>query len=579
MTQDTSDTLSVDTATVGRSGVREPGGQTLPVRLRQLGAMLDDILSGRRVGDEQFELLRGLQWVIAHSASQGIANLGAQAKALEERLRELLPLREVANSELREELLQRMALLYSQPSSHDLSTLQARSSLMRRIRPSGKEGETQTIILMADDPYTAKALALQLDAYGYRTVLPGARDSLAGILEEKGGACVVIFDMSPDAALTSVTGPLSELRDSAWRDVPSIVLAPHPDFLTRLHLVRASVVGLLPKPVDISELVECIERYDRRPQAAPERVLIVDDDRAVGNLYRAALRKQGILAECVSEAGAVESALADFNPELVLLDLYMPNWNGMELAAAIRLHPAYFSLPIVFLSAEEDVSRQLAAMRHGGDEFLTKPIDLNHLVGLVRARVARYRQLRSLMLQDSLTGVLNHAAVVSQLGVLLSRAVRTGQPLSVVMLDLDRFKHVNDHYGHPVGDRVLKSLTFMLKQRLRASDVVGRFGGEEFVLLMPDTDTVQAEQVVDALRQAFSKLDQRAADSVFQVSFSAGVAGINNHPTQATANDLIAAADQALYQAKESGRNRVVVYRGGSIDISPRPSAAGASEA
>ncbi|MFT6914365.1 MAG: PleD family two-component response regulator [Motiliproteus sp.] len=163
----------------------------------------------------------------------------------------------------------------------------------------------------------------------------------------------------------------------------------------------------------------------------------------------------------------------------------MPECDGMELSKIIRQIGAYISVPIVFLSSEEDQEKQLLAMSLDGDDFLSKPIKPWHLVSAVASRAKRARTMRALAEKDSLTGLFNHTKIKERLQAELSRAKRNHEPLAYAMLDIDNFKHVNDTYGHPAGDRVLKSIAIMLKQRLRKYDVIGCYGGEEFVVILP----------------------------------------------------------------------------------------------
>jgi diguanylate cyclase (GGDEF)-like protein len=258
----------------------------------------------------------------------------------------------------------------------------------------------------------------------------------------------------------------------------------------------------------------------------------------------------------VSNPELLLEALNDFNPELILMDMYLPGCTGDELAAVIRQTDAFLSVPIVFLSVERDFDRQLSALVRGGDEFLTKPILPAQLVSVVKTRVERYRQLRTLMLHDSLTGLVNHSRLQQQLEIETGRALRQGRPMVLAMIDIDHFKQVNDRFGHPAGDRVLRSLSRFLRQRLRASDVVGRYGGEEFAVILPETTLKVAVEVMDGLRRDFAEISHETDAENVNVTFSIGLAAA---PRYANARELLVAADKALYQAKHEGRNRVIV--------------------
>ena len=163
------------------------------------------------------------------------------------------------------------------------------------------------------------------------------------------------------------------------------------------------------------------------------------------------------------------------------------------------------------------------------------------------------------MVRDGLTGLLNHTAIIEQLGREIVRSNRLKTPLSFAMVDVDFFKKVNDTYGHAAGDRVLKSLARLLKQRLRGTDIVGRYGGEEFAVIMTDTDAPDAAKVIDEIRKVFSRLLHMSDNREFNVTFSCGIADIQQFPDVESVSN---AADKVLDDAKMKGRNQVAVNMG-----------------
>lgn len=262
-----------------------------------------------------------------------------------------------------------------------------------------------------------------------------------------------------------------------------------------------------------------------------------------------------MLVEMQHDPAEIFTHMRSFNPEVILLDVNMPNCTGPELAQIIRMNDDWLRVPIIYLSAETDINRQMNALIKAGDDFVTKPISDNALVAAVFSRAQRARLLSNALSRDSLTGLLKHADIKEQAAIELERALRSGKPASVAMLDIDFFKKVNDSHGHAAGDNVIRALANLLRQRLRRIDSLGRYGGEEFLVVLPDCTAEQALRVLDEIRQRFAELKFIAGGSEFSVTLSAGIASTEGAP--ASASELLEKADQALYAAKHGGRNQV----------------------
>jgi diguanylate cyclase (GGDEF)-like protein len=351
------------------------------------------------------------------------------------------------------------------------------------------------------------------------------------------------------------TEEICSLREEFGDSLPVFFISVRTDTIARIQAIRAGGKGYFTKPVDIDALMDEINNLDIQIDPQPYRTLIVDDSEIQAKTNAMHLRKFGIETSIITKAEAVLDELDNFHPDIVLLDLYMPDFSGLELAQMIRQIKTYVGLPIVFLSAEADREKQLNAVGMGGDDFLTKPIKPDLLIAAVTSRIERYRKLQTLMLRDGLTGLLNNTTIRENLAQEINRAGRNNQPLAVAMLDIDQFKNVNDTYGHATGDKVLRSLAQMLSLRLRHTDLIGRYGGEEFLILLPNTTQTEAANLMDELRDAFSQVVHISHEEEFRVTFSCGVAA---YPQQSELATLSEAADRALYEAKRQGRNRVV---------------------
>jgi diguanylate cyclase (GGDEF)-like protein len=337
-------------------------------------------------------------------------------------------------------------------------------------------------------------------------------------------------------------------------ELPVLVISDQGDLATRLQAVRSGASGFFVLPLDITGLVELLDRYSSSTMPQPYHVLVVEDSMTQASLFAMQLKRAGMETRIVSDPTQIVTHLQDFSPDLILMDMYMPGCTGLELAQVIRQMENFVSVPIVYLSAETDKDRQLEALEQGGDDFLTKPIKPGHLVSAVTSRIIRYRRLRSLMMFDGLTGLLNHTTTKENLSRELLRARREGSPLSLAMIDLDRFKLVNDRFGHAMGDRVLKGLARLLRQRLRRTDIIGRAGGEEFAVILPNTPAESAVKLLDALRESFAQILHHSEEIGFRTTFSCGIA---SSPPFIDLAALSNAADKALYMAKHKGRNQI----------------------
>jgi diguanylate cyclase (GGDEF)-like protein len=306
--------------------------------------------------------------------------------------------------------------------------------------------------------------------------------------------------------------------------------------------------------VKTTEIVELLDQLTHRQATQPVHVMIIDDDPALADWHALVLEEAGMSTRVVTDPTQVLQQLEDFNADLVLMDIYMPQCSGPELARVLRQMPGHVSLPIIYVSSETDIDLQHRALEVGADGFLTKPVERERLVAEVGLRAERMRTLHALMVRDSLTGLFNHNAIMQWLEVAMADAKREQRQVCFAMIDIDHFKSVNDNYGHPTGDQVLLALSRTLRLRLRGGDIVGRYGGEEFAVILRDVNPEEAGELLDRLRIGFSKVVFTAGDDSFQCSFSAGVAGF---PTFTSAETLTEAADVALYQAKRAGRNQV----------------------
>ncbi len=505
--------------------------------------------------EEGFQTLHRMVHSLTGSGKTfGFSLLSDVARNLEDHFKQLAQAKTTLNEQQRSHIQGLMSELH-QATLHRDAPVGDQTGLTAVVPLSQSLAGSKHIFVVDDDHEQAEELKVQLCYFGYEVSVFSNLADFRLAMQANPDVTVLIDINFPEDSQGGVQA-IKEIQQG--RDIPLTVifLSAHNEFDARLEAVRAGSIAYLSKPVNIGNLIDKLDNLTSTLSSAPYKVLVVDDSESLSTYYAILLEQAGMVVKVVNNPLDVMVPLLEFTPDLILLDIYMPECNGLELAKVIRQLDIFVSIPIVFLSAESDLDKQLFAIGLGGDDFLTKPIQPQHLISSVTSRIQRSLILRSFMVRDSLTGLLNHTAIQDQLVLEVARAKRQETSLAFAMVDIDHFKQVNDTYGHPAGDRVIKSLSRLLKQRLRETDVVGRYGGEEFAVILNNTDGVAAVKVFDTIRKSFSQLQHFADGKEFSVTFSCGIADVlcfNDSPK------LGDAADKALYKAKHFGRDQVVL--------------------
>lgn len=416
-------------------------------------------------------------------------------------------------------------------------------------------GIGRRLLIVDDDPEQAELLRLKLEQYGYEVGILQDLGQIESSLKEH-AVDVILMDIVHQHDKEAGLNIISELRDHGIDLPPLIFTSARGDIHARLRATQAGGSGYFVKPVDVQALVDTLDRLVQVADEEPCRVMIVDDAASLTEYYRSVLEEAGMQVSVVDDLSRLLPLMSEFAPELILLDTCFGRYSGIDIAAMIRQDESWLRVPIVFLSGESTIERRLQAIRVGADDYLTKPIHDDYLVTSVRMRIRRYRNLRMMMERDSLTGLLDHVHIKERLDVEVGRALRQHASLVFAMLDIDHFKQINDHHGHAAGDRVIKNLSRMMTRRLRSSDITGRYGGEEFAVILPDTSITDATRLMDSLRERFSDMIHESEGRRFRVTFSCGLAAF---PDFDHVQGLLEAADRALYRAKAAGRNRVEI--------------------
>jgi two-component system, cell cycle response regulator len=304
-----------------------------------------------------------------------------------------------------------------------------------------------------------------------------------------------------------------------------------------------------------------------QPGPACDRVLIAEDDAMFRKILQSWLESWGYEVTVAEDGGKAWQILQEIRaPHLLILDWVMPNLNGIDLCRLVRERASSPYQYILLVTAKDDKQDLVRGLEAGADDYLSKPFNRDELRARLRTgrriltlqdeQLKAKEELRRQATHDGLTGTWNRNAILELLHREHQLAARSGSTIGVIMLDLDHFKQVNDTYGHLTGDHVLIEAAQRMQQAVRSYDLVGRYGGEEFLIVSPDCDREQIQVCAERIRLAMEERPVLFHNSIIAVTVSAGTAILD--PRLNIERDALAAADTALYRAKSAGRNRIV---------------------
>lgn len=301
------------------------------------------------------------------------------------------------------------------------------------------------------------------------------------------------------------------------------------------------------------------------------KILIIDDSPTLRSEVIKVLKSTGLFSEFIEANNPTEGfkiLLERNNIDIVLCDVVMPGMDGFKFLAMKMARPEFSDIPVIMLTSQGEVKDKIKGLEEGASDYLTKPFDPGELVARVKAHLRiKYLQdqlkrtnekLVELSIRDVLTGLFNRRHFMELLEKEFDRTLRYGSKLSFLMIDMDHFKSINDTYGHITGDMVLVEVAKVFLKGLRKNDVVGRYGGEEFAMILPGIDLNGTRVVAERYRSQIENIQIHTQSGTLKLSVTIGCS-FAPHEKIKTINDLINLADDALYRGKKLGRNRVEV--------------------
>jgi diguanylate cyclase (GGDEF)-like protein len=421
---------------------------------------------------------------------------------------------------------------------------------------AGAHSDRPLVLVCGADRERGRELARELGTRGMRAQLADPAEAVTEIATSAPAAVLLDAGEQPDAALLELITVLSSARGSSLTDVPLLVLAGEGSLAERVEVARAGARRVLPSTLTAERVVDTVLRAVEGARAARPVVAALDDDPAIGEAVSSILGAAGMAVSVTQDPDELWDWLRTDRPDLVVLDVDMPGTDGIELCQVIRNEGDLATLPILFLTARSDPDTLRRIFAAGADDYVAKPVVPVVLTTRVTNRLERARLRRELAERDQLTGLASRPAATGVLERMLSTARAADDPVALAIVDVDRFKRINDRHGHAAGDRVLRGVADVLRTAFRAEDVVARWGGEEFLVGMYGIGVASGRRrVEDALRRLREEGVPGAGEAGRGVTFSAGVAELGPHGHEL--EPLCGAADEALYRAKAGGRDRV----------------------
>lgn len=430
--------------------------------------------------------------------------------------------------------------------------------LMRNVNtPTGKLERTRkpNVVIIDDQLSVAQALSKTLQDFSinaqYFTSIAAYQEAQSNINVD-----LILLDVvMPNIEMQEVFTFATKMVDNG---IKVISCSAQFSFEARLMAVRAKVSDYVVKPINSYMLVEKIGRALGYQKHHRYHVVLIDDQQTITSFYRTMLERFGCDVTVYHKAEQMFADLDRLNPDLFLLDIMMPDVNGLEVAGLLRQENKFDFAPILFLTSDEQLSSRVAAIEAGADDVINKAAPLDNVASQIITRLQRAAKMRAFISKDPLTGVLNHGQIVDNANNAIRHAARRKANTALAMIDVDQFKAVNDKHGHIVGDRVLFALGQLLSNSVRENDSVGRYGGEEFIVIFEDCSIDDAYKKITQIKDVFTSLKFGNEKSSFSVTFSAGIVDLISFNNVMAA---ISGADKGLYHAKQGGRNKVVQYK------------------
>lgn len=452
--------------------------------------------------------------------------------------------------ELAEELAQLQRALEADP----LDAVGAAPAATQPPEPGEGSDRLQHILLVEADPDRVRPLREAAENRLLRVSHARTEPEALEIARRDPPSCAVVsLDLAGESEPFRLMRRLRLIPGG--QALPIALVSEEDSVPLRLAATQAQAELFLQQPISPRGFLELVRRL-HLPLGQPAKILLLEDDPGFATAARRCLERRGMSVTVLEDPTRTMEVLEEVQPDLVLLDIVMPLLSGFDVCRLIRSSSRWGELPIIMVTARLGPEVRIASFHAGADDYVAKPIVEAELVARVTQRVHRARRAEASRERDALTDLLLRRPFVERVAARLAAAGRAREPACLALVDLDRFKQVNDQHGHLAGDQVLAVLAQVFRQRLRREDLCARWGGEEFAIFFDRTRVPAARQALERILESFSAMRFPGAEGVtFHAGFSAGIA--ETAAGRDSLDQLLQEADAQLYAAKDAGRGRV----------------------
>ncbi|HNB14085.1 MAG TPA: response regulator [Candidatus Obscuribacter sp.] len=523
-------------------------------RLAQIIELVTKLISNPMNKDLVQQLSRHFHWLAGSGSMYGfqkVSAMGLEGERLCDQIVSQPGAAAPQDLEKLKALLQELSVQFTGPEESGDTTVNL--SKARAVVNSGK----QEVLVIDEDQKDLESLRKQVEESGLAFRSARSFATTIAELEKRMPEGLILEIPLPDGDAYEL---VERVRSMPGGDEMAIIIvSKQTGFLDKVRSIHCGADAHFEKPVDMKAMFRRL-RYllDKRYQETP-RILSVEDDPDQAAFIRAFLESAGYQVRTCTDPKNFESYMSAFQPDLVLLDVMLPGMTGYELARYIRQDERHATLPVLFLTTQGQIDARIESARSGGDDHLVKPVPPALLLSSVSSRLERARFLKTLLRRDGLTSLLNHTSFMEQAQTVIAQRRRHAGYTALILLDIDYFRSINERHGYPGGDKVLVALSLLLRRRLRQSDIIGRYAGDELGIIADGLDEAEALHLAGRLLADFAAIQHSTlSHSGFYATCSAGISILD--AKNMTVESWLGSGYKALQQAKNAGRNCAIAY-------------------